>query len=90
MERAQDQLQEILTSWKEMRMTPQNIGYLADVDETISRDFLRAVQTCPCIPEFDYQVRHCDSRAAKLYGYTRVFETSPALHCQGSGSVPSG
>jgi hypothetical protein len=40
------QRQEILLGWKELGMLPDDIGLLADTDETFTRDFLRALQTC--------------------------------------------
>ncbi|CAB9513437.1 expressed unknown protein [Seminavis robusta] len=77
LEREHAQRQEILHGWKEMGMTPNDIGYLGDVDETFSRDFLRAVQQCPYVKPLDYKSHHCDNRQTKMSGFTRVFETSP-------------
>jgi hypothetical protein len=37
---------EILRGWKEMGMTPDDVGYVADLNESFSRDFLRGVQVC--------------------------------------------
>ncbi|CAB9511337.1 expressed unknown protein [Seminavis robusta] len=74
--REHQQRQEILKGWKELGMGPEDIGYLGDVDEAFTRDFLRAVQSCD-VEEFDYKTHHCDQRKAKMQGFTRVFETSP-------------
>ena len=71
------QRQEILKTWKEMGMTGEDIGYIADADETFSRDFLRAVQTCPYVEALDYESHHCFNPKVKIAGYTRMFETSP-------------
>jgi hypothetical protein len=41
----------VLQRWKKSGMKPDDIGLLADVDETFTRDFLRAAQICD-IPVF--------------------------------------
>ncbi|CAB9511336.1 expressed unknown protein [Seminavis robusta] len=74
--REHEQREEIVKGWKELGMGPEDIGYLGDVDEAFTRDFLRAVQSCN-VEEFDYKTHHCDQRKAKMQGFTRVFETSP-------------
>lgn len=71
------QRQEILHGWKEMGMTVDDVGYIADADETFSRDFLRAIQDCPYIKDLDYENHHCRNVDAKIRGYTRVVETTP-------------
>jgi len=71
------QRQVILKTWKKMGMTPNDVGYIADADETFTRDFLRAVQTCPYIPALDYETHRCFNPHVKIAGYTRMFETSP-------------
>ncbi|KAL7528565.1 hypothetical protein ACHAWF_002608 [Thalassiosira exigua] len=65
----------ILTRWKESGMTAEDIGYLADVDETFSRDFIRAMQVCH-VREFD---NHGSCYDPKLRGSGVVFEGGP--HC---------
>ncbi len=76
LERDNMQRNEILKGWKEMGMMPDDIGYIADADETFSRDFLRAAQVCDGIESFDYEVHRC-GKAAKLVSSTRVFEMTP-------------
>lgn len=49
--RENDQRQLILERWKQNGMTPHDIGFLSDVDEVASRDFLLALSTCH-VPEF--------------------------------------
>ena len=71
------QRQEILRGWKDMGMTRDDVGYIADADETFSRDFLRAIQTCPYIEALDYEAHHCFNPKVKIAGFTRMFETSP-------------
>jgi hypothetical protein len=75
-ERDNMQRNEILKGWKDMGMLPDDIGYIADADETFSRDFLRAAQVCDGIEAFDYEVHRC-GKAAKLVSSTRVFEMTP-------------
>jgi hypothetical protein len=70
-ERIQREL--IIERWKKNRMKPDDIGIVADVDETWSRDFLRAVQVCD-IPAFRPGQ---DCREPKLVGETLIFESSP-------------
>ncbi len=70
------QRNEIVRGWKELGMTPDDIGYIADPDETFSRDFLRAVQVCDGIDAFNYDLHRC-GKAAKLVSSTRVFEMTP-------------
>jgi hypothetical protein len=70
------QRNEIVRGWKELGMTPDDIGYIADPDETFSRDFLRAVQVCDGIDAFNYEKHRC-GKAAKLVSSTRVFEMTP-------------
>jgi hypothetical protein len=40
----------IIKRWKANGMTAQDIGYLSDIDEIVSRDFLLALQTCEVKP----------------------------------------
>lgn len=73
------QRSEIILGWKELGMQPEDVGYLADTDETFTRDFLKAVQVCDGIEILDYEKHHCHHSLVKLTASTRVFETSP--HC---------
>lgn len=75
-ERENLQRDEIIKGWKEMGMTPEDVGFVSDPDEIFSRDFLRAVQVCDGIDAFDYELHRC-GRAAKLLSSTRVFEMTP-------------
>jgi Glycosyltransferase family 17 len=77
MAREHRQRQEILKGWKDFGMTGNDVGYIADMDETFTRDFLRAVQTCPYIEALDYETHHCFNPKVKIAGYTRMFESSP-------------
>jgi Glycosyltransferase family 17 len=70
------QRQEILRGWKEMGMQPNDVGILADADETFTRDFLRAAQECG-IPHLNYTEHECFTSKVKLAASSRVFETSP-------------
>jgi hypothetical protein len=72
--REQLQREEILKGWKEMGMGPDDIGYLGDLDETFTRDFLRAVQTCE-VDILNYESHQCER--AKIVSDTRTFEGSP-------------
>ena len=75
--RENNQRAEILKGWKELGMTKDDIGYIGDMDESFTRDFLRAAQQCPDVKQFDYEVHKCDSTKSKLLGSNRVFESSP-------------
>lgn len=70
------QRQEILHGWKDLGMTEDDIGIIADADETFSRDFLRAAQECD-IPTLDYTRHRCYTSSVKIAASSRVFETSP-------------
>lgn len=70
-ERIQREL--IIDRWKQNGMKPDDIGIVADIDETWSRDFLRAVQVCD-IPSFRPDQ---DCREPKIVGETLIFESSP-------------
>jgi hypothetical protein len=71
------QRQEILKGWKEMGMTTEDVGILSDADETFTRDFLRAMQQCPDIPQFDYKSHHCQNELARITATSQVYESSP-------------
>ncbi len=64
----------ILKLWKKAGMTPDDVGILTDADETVSRDFLRAVQSCD-LPQFDAATENCDT--PKVAVASMVFEGSP-------------
>ena len=81
LDREHKQRQMVLEGWKELGMQPDDIGYLADVDETFTRDLLRAAQTCDT-PLLDYEHHHCKPLAG-LRGLTEVFETSPECIADG-------
>lgn len=74
--REHDQRKEILLGWKELGMRPDDIGLLADMDESFTRDFLRAAQECD-IPVLDYNQHFCHHSKVKIIGQARVFEASP-------------
>ena len=59
--------------WKFNGMRPDDIAIIADIDETFSRDFLRALQICD-VPQFR-PGQSC--RAPKVYASTLIFESSP-------------
>jgi hypothetical protein len=63
----------IMKSWKAMGMTREDIGLVADADESFSRDYLRAVQICD-VP----QLRPNQScQHPKILAWALVFEGSP-------------
>ncbi len=82
LDRENTQRYEILRGWKEMGMTPEDVGYIADPDESFSRDFLRAVQVCDGIDAFEYEKHHCGGGKVKLIAAMRVFEMSPECATQ--------
>mmetsp|Transcript_28863 Transcript_28863/g.69557 ORF Transcript_28863/g.69557 Transcript_28863/m.69557 type:complete len:524 (+) Transcript_28863:103-1674(+) len=59
--------------WKFNGMRPDDIVIVGDLDETYSRDFLRALQICD-VPQFRPGQ---DCKSPKLLGSTLVFESSP-------------
>lgn len=63
----------ILKRWKMNGMTEDDIGYVADVDEVVTRDFLRALQICD-VPAFDPEM---DCKHPKIIASTAVFQGSP-------------
>ncbi|MFM6174932.1 MAG: hypothetical protein ACKPB4_22850 [Sphaerospermopsis kisseleviana] len=68
------QRDEILRGWKEMGMGPDDVGYMGDLGEAFTRDFLRAVQTCE-LDILDYESHKCER--ARLISDARVYEGSP-------------
>lgn len=75
--REHTQRNEIVRAWKEQGMTGDDVGLLVDMDETFTRDFLRAVQQCDGIPALEYAQHHCHHKHVKLVAVTTSFETSP-------------
>ena len=67
----------IIQGWKQLGMQPDDIGIIADLDETFSRDFLRAIQTCSDIPQFQYHNHHCHHESVKIVAKALVYESSP-------------
>ena len=74
--REHEQRQEIIKGWIELGMQADDVGILADADETFHRDFLRAIQTCE-VPHLLYEQHQCHHLYVKLRGHTQVFETTP-------------
>ena len=72
--REQMQRSSIIDMWKTLGMTPDDIGVLTDADETPTRDFLRAAQSCD-MPYLDPKRQNCHT--AKLIAASLVFEGSP-------------
>ena len=70
-ERIQREL--IVERWKQNGMRPDDVGIVADVDETFSRDVLRAAQVCD-VPQFR---PHQDCHLPRLTAETLIFESSP-------------
>jgi len=64
----------IIDLWKKAGMTPDDVGVLTDADETLTRDFLRAVQTCE-MPQLNPETQNCHT--AKVIASSQVFEGSP-------------
>mmetsp|Transcript_28207 Transcript_28207/g.56756 ORF Transcript_28207/g.56756 Transcript_28207/m.56756 type:complete len:567 (-) Transcript_28207:165-1865(-) len=65
--------------WKFNGMRPDDIAIIADIDETFSRDFLRALQICD-VPQFR-PGQSC--REPKVLGSTLIFESSPECAWKG-------
>ena len=63
----------ILELWKAAGMTENDVGILSDADETPTRDFLRALQTCD-FPELSTTQ---DCWSPKIVVASKVFEGSP-------------
>ena len=58
----------ITQRWKENGMSNDDIGYLSDVDEIYTRDYIRAMQICD-VKEFD---AHENCRDARISGHALV------------------
>ena len=65
--------------WKFNGMRPDDIAIIGDIDETFSRDFLRALQICD-VPQFR-PGQSC--REPKVLGSTLIFESSPECAWKG-------
>jgi hypothetical protein len=66
-----------MQGWNELGMQPDDVGILADIDESFTRDLLRALQSCDGIDVLDYASHYCSLERVKLYAHTRVFESTP-------------
>jgi len=91
LERENYQRGAIVQGWKALGMQPDDLGYIADTDETMTRDMLRAVQRCDNIPVANYSHHQCHPRkGARLYSLARIFEGTPdCITRQRSGHHPS-
>ena len=69
------QRSEIVRAWREQGMTGDDVGLLVDMDEILTRDFLRAVQQCDDIEALHYERHRCDHRKVKLVAVTHTFES---------------
>ena len=65
--------------WKFNGMRPDDVAIIGDLDETYSRDFLRALQICD-VPRFR-PGQSC--RGPKVFGSTLIFESSPECAWKG-------
>ena len=75
------QRDQILQTWQANGMTRDDIGLIADVDETFTRDFLLAAMTCD-VPEFR---RGQDCRMPKVVSFTLIIESSPSCITESKG-----
>jgi hypothetical protein len=76
MVREVEQRNSIVKIWKEAGMTERDVAVLADLDEIVSRDFLRALQVCD-FPQLRLQRDQPSCQAPKLVLSTIQFEASP-------------
>ena len=67
----------VLQGWKELGMQPDDVGILSDLDEVLTRDFLRAIQVCDVIDKLDYHTHRCNPNKMGLRSTTQVYESSP-------------
>jgi hypothetical protein len=72
------QRMDIMAGWKELGMTRDDVGIIADVDETFSRDVLLAMQHCDDIATLDNDLYHCHYNSVR-FTPAQVFESS--LEC---------
>lgn len=84
LDREHRQRDEVLRGWQELGMQRNDIGFLADLDETLTRDFFRAIQTCQGVApalddDDDDNAEHhaCRHDRVKVMVKTRIFEGSP-------------
>ena len=73
LDRGMSQRASILNRWKQSGMKPDDIGYIGDTDEVVTRDFLRALQICD-VPAFRTSAS-CEN--PKVIASTLIFEGSP-------------
>lgn len=73
MDRDEIQRQQILKRWKEAGMKENDVGFMADMDETMTRDFLLAAKQCD-VPAFQPGQ---DCHPPRLPAVALVFEGSP-------------
>lgn len=73
MYREEIQRQNILKRWKKAGMREDDVGLMADMDETFTRDFLHAVMACD-IPMFR-PGQNCHE--PRVFAWSLVFESSP-------------
>mmetsp|Transcript_5662 Transcript_5662/g.14138 ORF Transcript_5662/g.14138 Transcript_5662/m.14138 type:complete len:511 (-) Transcript_5662:351-1883(-) len=71
------QRNDILNGWLELGMQADDVAILADMDEVLTRDFLRAIQICDVIDEIDYDSHRCRPDKMGLRTVTQVYEGSP-------------
>jgi hypothetical protein len=76
MNREVEQRNTIVKIWKEAGMTERDVALMADLDEVVSRDFLRALQVCD-FPQLRVQPDQPSCQAPKLVLSTIQFEASP-------------
>lgn len=76
MDREVEQRNTIVKLWKEAGMTERDIGLMADLDEIVSRDFLRALQVCD-FPKMRVQESQPSCQMPKLPFSTIQFESTP-------------
>jgi Glycosyltransferase family 17 len=75
--RENQQRRDIMQGWLDLGMTRDDVGIVADVDETFSRDFMLALQRCDGIPALDYERHHCHYHHVRITAAAQVFESSP-------------
>lgn len=63
----------VIERWKSNGMADDDIGYIADVDEFFSRDYIRAMQICD-VKQFD---DHGNCYDARISAMAMVFEGGP-------------
>ncbi|KAI2502662.1 hypothetical protein MHU86_11787 [Fragilaria crotonensis] len=73
MDRESEQRNTIIKRWKDAGMMPSDVGIMSDTDEVVSRDFLRAVQTC----DFPELRPDPSCHSPKIIPSTISFESSP-------------